>query len=534
MYKRILALVMSLVLLFTAIPFGASAQETEDARIRTQIRRVYRRALSAAGKTSFNGYCGLMTGYQLWALGVTPYPITLDGKDMYDYYKNRELSAGGYPVKPYPAREYSLEEALNLVTHCGTRNAYNIMVCFQKTSSEAGKRYGHAMVIHAILDGTVYFVEGYYTAIGGAEGNVLTCSIPEFAKFYGDWVYEGIVVFGQKKHTDFCDTYATDMFASAKGTTCLLSLPCEQGTEGCRAMRTTFPGELLHITDVYTANGQFFYRIDDGGVVAYIPVGAVELVRSVTESVELLDESLPQQLAPGQDFLLAGKVMSQNSLLEDLSVTVTDIKGNPMLGSTITTSGRMTKLSRMNSELNFGTLPQGVYILTVTVDVENTYVTGDGVQTRLEPVELCKTLLTVGQPQTEEVPVIAEPSKNGWVWENEKWYFYQNGAPRTGWFCYEGMDYYFLEDGAAATGWHEINGRWRCFTAHGAMRTGWVDTDQGRCYMLSNGAAAIGWRQIDGDLYFFSEAGLMATEGTGYYENSLYNIGPDGIAVRAG
>ena len=527
MFKRIVALFMCLCLLFTAIPFFASAEQSEDARIREQIKKVYRRALYTTGKSSLNGFCGLMTSYQLWLLGVTPYPLTQDGKNMFDYYKDTELTATGHNVDMYYAKDYSLEEALNLVSHCGTRDVYNIMVGFQRTNTAAGSIYGHAMVIHAILDGTVYFVEGFRTSIGGPEGSVITCSISEFADFYNEWCkYEGIVVFGKKDYTDFCQEYATDLFALADGEAVLLSKPCSVGQQECRALRQTIPGERLRITDVLSGEEELYYRVEDGGQVGYIPAHALGILQTVEGGVSLSDAVLPETLAPGQGFSLGGEITSQNSLLTALSVTVSDGAGVPVLATEAEASGRMADLNR--ACLDFASLPQGAYTLTVSAKVVNNHV-ADGVVQPVESwVELSKTALCVGEA-TADVPA-ASAVKDGWVWENDNWYFYQNGAPRTGWYCYEGVDYYFLNDGAAATGWHEINGRWRCFTAQGAMRTGWVETEQGVLYMLSNGVAATGWRQIGENLYFFDTAGLMVTEGALEYNGVTYNIGADGIA----
>jgi hypothetical protein len=42
-----------------------------------------------------------------------------------------------------------------------------MVVGFQKTNTAAGSIYGHALVVHAILDGIVYFVECYDSAVGG-------------------------------------------------------------------------------------------------------------------------------------------------------------------------------------------------------------------------------------------------------------------------------------------------------------------------------------------------------------------------------
>ncbi|MBQ8769006.1 MAG: cell wall-binding protein, partial [Oscillospiraceae bacterium] len=101
------------------------------------------------------------------------------------------------------------------------------------------------------------------------------------------------------------------------------------------------------------------------------------------------------------------------------------------------------------------------------------------------------------------------PVLDGWVFLDGVRCFYQNGAPRVGWYCDGGADYYFKEDGSVTTGWAEINGRWRYFSDTGVMRTGWIDTEQGKCYMLSNGVAALGEKEIDGVVYDFGENGIL-------------------------
>lgn len=531
MRKRILAFLLSLALLITAVPFASAVEETEEEQIRTQIKRVYRRALYATGRSSLNGYCGLMTSYQLWALGITPYPVTFDGNNMYDYYATGEPVVNGYVVESYPATEYSLEEALNLVSHCGTRNVYNILVGFQRTNTTAGRRYGHAMVIHAILDGTVYFVEGFHTSIGGAEGNVLTCSIKEFADFYNDWTtYEGLVVFGNKSYTDGCLSYATDMFAEAKDGAMLLSLPCKAGQNGCRVIRQAVPGEKLWVNDMLASGGKLYYRVQDGAAVCYAEVETATPVQSNGGSITVSDPGIPTEVQPGELLQLSGTVYSPNSMLQAIGVTVTGANGLPVLASELTVTGRMADLRILNEALSSSSLPKGRYTVTINAKVENAYPEKGVVHTETETVPVWQSGLQVGG--VDALPLI-EPVRDGWVWENGCWYFYQDNAPRTGWYCHEGVDYYFLPNGAAATGWHEINGRWRCFTAGGAMRTGWVESEQGMCYMLSNGVAAIGWRQIEGALYCFDENGVMRTEGADTYEGVAYTFMENGVAVKS-
>lgn len=531
MLKRLLAIFLSLALLVSAVPFYSFAEETEDAQIRTQIKRVYRRVLYATGRSSLNGYCGLMSSYQLWALGITEYPVVYDGNNMYDFYATGEPVVNGYAVQSYPATEYSLEEALNLISHCGTRNVYNILVGFQRTNTSAGRRYGHAMVIHAILDGTVYFVEGFHTSIGGAEGNVLTCSIKEFADFYNPWTtYEGLIVFGNKTFTDTCIEYDTEMFAEANDRENLLSLPCDAGANGCQVIRQTVPGEKLRINDIYAAGGTLYYRVQDGANVCYVAVDGVTPFQTEGSSITVSDPQIPDRLQPGEALQLSGTVYSPNSLLEAVSVTVTGENGLPVQAVELTVTGKMAELRIVNEALAATALPAGMYTVAVDATVENAYLEDGAVHTQADILPVWQGSLQVGDGEAEP---FAEPVLDGWVWEDGCWYFYQDNAPRTGWYCNEGVDYYFLPNGAAATGWHEINGRWRCFTPGGAMRTGWVESEQGMHYMLSNGVAAIGWREVEGALYCFSEDGVMLTSGTDTFEGVTYTFMENGVAVKS-
>jgi hypothetical protein len=56
-------------------------------------------------------------------------------------------------VKAYPASQYTLLDALNTITRNGTLDVYNILVGFQRTNTQLGSIYGHALLIHGIIDG---------------------------------------------------------------------------------------------------------------------------------------------------------------------------------------------------------------------------------------------------------------------------------------------------------------------------------------------------------------------------------------------
>jgi len=194
MVKRIWALVLCAVLLLSILPVCALAANENEMLIE-KTRKSYESGLEATGQESFHGLCGTMVAYQLKYFGVSIYPEAWDGNKQYDNYAGKNITSGGYYVDAYPATEYSLEQALDVLTANGTRDVYNILVGFETTNTEAGALFGHACVITAIVDGTVYFAESFDTSFG-VEGTVICCTIKEFAAFYSDWaVFEGLVCF---------------------------------------------------------------------------------------------------------------------------------------------------------------------------------------------------------------------------------------------------------------------------------------------------------------------------------------------------
>lgn len=158
-------------------------------------------------------------------------------------------------------------------------------------------------------------------------------------------------------------------------------------------------------------------------------------------------------------------------------------------------------------------LKEGWYTYSVYANAENRYASGWFLESDKNSVCLLSQPFCVGdagpysEPEVQAVQVRA--LKNGWIWEQSKWYYYENDVPRTGWFCDNGVDYYLQEDGSAATGWQLINGKDRYFSSTGAMRTGWLETEKGTCYLLSNGVPAVGWHLIKGREYCFNQDGIL-------------------------
>lgn len=494
MRKRLLALVLCMALLICAVPVTSAAETISEAdRLMQQTVSIYRRALYSSGRSSLQGYCGLMTGLQLWKLGVTAGSEIYDGNGYYDAYLQKEFSTGGYRVKCYGSDEYNLEEALMTVTNGGTEDVYNMIACFQWTNTRAGGRYGHAVVIHGIVDGMVYFVEGYYM-LGKPEGSALVCSIEEFDNQYSDWTgYEGLVVFGKKEDAAIAQRYPTDLFVTCKDGFITETMDAEGNI-----VRNCAAGEILHATGIFEdAQGNRFYRVDEG----YIDIDLCEIQRVNTENISAT-ASLPKKITPGKDFSVDLKVLGINSEISWVQVEVVDDVGAVVQSYNTTASGHFREIQNYT----VGALEKGSYRLRVQASAENIVPFSKELRSRMDKAVVLDLPFGVGEAAAE--PVAAKVA-DGWVYRDAVRYFYQDGKPRVGWYCHNGADYYFKEDGSVTTGWVEINGRWRCFTDTGVMRTGWVETSKGTCYMLSNGVAALGKREIDGVVYDFGDDGIM-------------------------
>lgn len=494
MGRRVIALLLCVVLLLAAVPVGASAKE--DQPLRNQIIKTYRRALAAAGVESFAGYCGLMAGYQLWAMGITYSPEIYDGKNMFDAHAKAEQTSGGYPITAYAASEYTLEEALYAATCVGTKDVYNLMVGFQYTNTTAGAQYGHALVLHAIVGGTVYFVESFY--LGAPVGTVLTMSIPEFCHSYNSWtVFDGLIVFGDGSCAERSEIYATDVMVRATEDTVLYDQPDAQAS----SLRKVSQGEVFRGVAVYeNEEGGYYYRLSTGG---YLACDAANVLRTDRAEVSVTALQISDSGA------VSGRVCTVNPILKNLHLTVVDASGNILGEENREVRGCVAELG----SLSFGKLPtEGQYTVKLNADVILYYLSDGELVSQESSVQLSSTeyswqdAVCVGSTPGDA------PVRDGWVAENGTLYYYQDGKCRVGWYCDDGADYYFNEDGSVTTGWAMINGRYRYFTETGVLWTGWLETEQGTYYMLSNGVAALGERQIDGILYNFGEDGILQTE----------------------
>ncbi len=173
------------------------AKNRESEELKEQIRATYRTAKSKSRVKSFKGKCGRYVNQQLVVLGINTKYIGCNGNREYDIYYKKSTSTGGYSIRAYGAKKYSLKSALEAIAR-EDAHARNILVGFQKGTSKAGKKYGHTLLIHGIENGMVYFSDSFAQKVDGVkykEGEPIVCSIATFAKLYKKYKLDGVIHF---------------------------------------------------------------------------------------------------------------------------------------------------------------------------------------------------------------------------------------------------------------------------------------------------------------------------------------------------
>lgn len=528
MNKRLLAMLLSLLLVLSILPFGASAATQEEKqRVAREVSRDYYSSLYCSGRKDLAGYCGLMTSWQLYFMDINDGVYIYDGNKQFDHYSKMVKTTGGHTIKSYSAEQYTLEEALNAITRHGTRDVYNLLVGFQWTNTSAGAYYGHAVVVYAILDGIVYFTEGFSTSFGTAAGQCIKIPIAEFAEYYDDWTrFEGVVVFGKKDYMDECKEYTCHMIAQATEQADVLAMPIESGKEEAESqlLRQIKAGERMLVTGLYRNTfRQYYYQVDDCGTVGYVPAESLTPEIFLWDGIHQQDLQLPLKLTEGEDFCLEGKIYGQDS--EVAAVRMEIRAQDPALNPEVCQSYSLEKPSGQydlskdgfDDALDFGNLSDGCYRLDVLATRQYTYIKNGRVSQMEREIPVYSDIFYIGRitdTRNIEKSGVEEIVSDGWFYRNGTLYCYKDGEPVVGWICYNGMDYYLQEDGSITTGWAAVNGKVRYFSNTGVMQTGWVTTQRGTCYLLKNGVMAKGVHTIDGQQYTFTSTGRLIENNT--------------------
>lgn len=388
MKLRVISLLLVIAIAILLIPTSASAASLKTAELETQIKNTYRTAVRYSGRWSFNGYCGSLVSWQTYLLGIDTQRYGCDGKNQFDLYTNLGTTTGGYRVKSYPAAQYDLREALDAITRNGTVDAYNILVGFQKTNTREGSIYGHAVFVHGIIDGIVYYVECYDTSVNGkywAEGTPIHCSIDTFCNYYNRWtVFDGVAYFGLKTYADACREYPANLYAVAVEKEAAYTEPADPGIyEGTLSDQPLVAGELVKVNALLeTPGGKFWYQIDRNGAAEYVAAEKLLRVADCYDDIALTDYRMPTVIRKGNGFVLRGTVSSLNTLIQNVKVSIYDLSqktAEPVMEGQLEVDGKSISLDtwKLDRYMHFRQLNAGVYRIKVTADVQ-TYVLKDG------------------------------------------------------------------------------------------------------------------------------------------------------------
>lgn len=318
--KLLSFVVAALLAVSVVLPNNVYAAGNTASKITAQIKRTYSKCRSSFGR-SFDGYCGTLTGYQLYYMGITAGRDRQNGNEGYDRYCSQTYSTGGYRIKAYSGKNWTLLRALNKITDNGTRDAYNILVGFESTPSSAGRRYGHSCVIHGIIDGKVYFLESYPVYLNGThyrEGEPISCTIKEFCDYYASTTtkFDGVIHFGAKDYADSCDRYPTAFEGIAVEQTELRSQPCFSDEDSAsEKLDVLLPGDKVNVVGVMkNTQGAFWYQVE-GDISGYVSADVIRVEHFYYDDVVLDDVSAPAALRQGKSFKVKGEIRTEYNQL---------------------------------------------------------------------------------------------------------------------------------------------------------------------------------------------------------------------------
>lgn len=549
MKLRVISLLLVMALAIVWIPTTASAAGADAQAIQKQIESTYRSAQWGSGKSSFNGYCGSLVNWQTYILGIDQNLYGCDGKNEYDLYSQLGMTTGGYRVKSYPASQYTLKEALNAITKNGTVDAYNIMVGFQRTNTQQGSIYGHAMLIHGIIDGVVYFMECYSTSLGGRywpEGAAISCSIDTFCDYYNRWtVFDGIAYFGLKTYADACETYPADMYAIARENLSVYEEPFDSQYSQAEKLEKTFIlGQMVRVRNLLkTPEGDFFYQIEFDGQTGYVPAEKLVCAAVCESQVELSGLKVPTTLSQGYGFWLRGTASVDNGALSQIQVSVysTEEKGEEILAfsGSVKATGNSISLSdsRLDNAMTFRKLTPGKHRLVITAIMEN-YSLVEGVPTAQTSEReiwsnefqvvtnwnktcvvtfdgnggdslLDQLVLTAGEV-TDNYP---EAERDGYVFTG--WSLDPEGKEmvtdetvfKANVTLYAQWEQSQVQ--IATEGWHESNESWHYHDYKGNFLNGMFIYEGLTFLQNEKGELLTGWQRTGDFIHYFNEAGAM-------------------------
>ena len=508
--RKLFVLAISFILAFSAVfPMEAYAAGATGAQLKQQIKRTYSKARSSFGR-SFDGYCGTMTSYQLYYLGLTAGRDNQNGNKGYDLYCKQTYSSGGYRIKAYSGKRYTLRQALDAITDKGTKDAYNILVGFESTPSRAGRKYGHSCVIHGIVDGQVYFTESYSVYLNGTryrEGAPIVCSIADFCDYYRSTTtkFDGVIHFGAKDYADSCQSDPTNLETVAVEAADIMSQP-SYTEKSSRKVGTLQIGEKLAVSGLCVNDAQeYWYQLEEG----YVPAQALAVSNFIYEDVTAQDIHAPTALRQGKSFGLQGMVQTETNSLYSIRCQVFSLNQNqsePVFTSVELVEGQEYSLknSSISNAMAFRELPPGSYRLELAAVIGSNYYHMGQAAVQWQTVPVWSAQFQVTEKKTDAIQITFDPGAG------------QTAVNRTTLVDGEALGTlptaqkteeiflgWFTEDGQRVAGDFVPQEDMTLYARFSTVRE--LEATADKCwYLYVDGITVMGCAQLDGELYYFT------------------------------
>jgi len=104
MVRKMWALLLTVALTLCVLPLeGRAATAQEKEKLIQSTKESYTKTQWSTGMSSLQGYCGKMTSYQLYHMGINSSLLSNDGNKQYDMYSQMVKTCGCYYTDAYPA-----------------------------------------------------------------------------------------------------------------------------------------------------------------------------------------------------------------------------------------------------------------------------------------------------------------------------------------------------------------------------------------------------------------------------------------------
>ena len=182
-----------------------------------------------------------------------------------------------------------------------------------------------------------------------------------------------------------CTTYPANLTVRTTKDTTMMSHPCTSATDSSSVPTHIIKdGTLLNVSALYkNTAGEYWYKVDRYGTVAYINGADTTLVEHLTGDITAEDMLCPGSLYDGQTFPIGGVISSTVNKLGKITASMywgVDLTIDPVISASDTATNNTYNLtsSTIDYNMSFGSLATGVYTYTVSAEAISYYVDDNG------------------------------------------------------------------------------------------------------------------------------------------------------------